>query len=88
MGHCADCAEVNGWTDAQKLSFLKVRLTGHAQGVFHRLSDTDKASYVAATAAVTAHFEPKEKRELYLANFSTRNKKPSETWIEYGEELL
>ena len=62
-------------------------LTGRAQAVFHRLPDGDKNSFDAAVKALEAHFEPKGKRELYLAEFTTRTKKLSESWMTYGEEL-
>lgn len=85
--HFNDCADVNQWDADNKLRFLKVRLTGRAQAVFHRLSDTDKASFQAAVVALEAHFEPKGKRELYLADFSAKTKKSSESWVEYADEL-
>ena len=85
--HFKDCATVNNWDADQKLNFLKVRLTGRAQTVFHGLTDTDKASFDAAVAALEAHFEPAGKRELYLADFSTRHRRTSESWIEYAEAL-
>ncbi|XP_019861885.1 PREDICTED: uncharacterized protein LOC109590400 [Amphimedon queenslandica] len=85
--HFNDCADVNSWDAANKLKFLRVRLTGRAQTVFHRLSDTDKASFDDAVLALEAHFEPKGKRELYLADFSTRTKRLTETWVEYADEL-
>lgn len=85
--HFNDCADVNSWDDANKLKFLRVRLTGRAQAVFHRLSDTNKSSFDAAVLALEAHFEPKGKRELYLADFSTRTKKLTESWVEYADEL-
>ena len=85
--HFNDCADVNSWEDANKLKFLRVRLTGRAQAVFHQLSDTNKSSFDAAVLALEAHFEPKGKRELYLADFSTRTKKLTESWVEYADEL-
>uniref|UniRef100_A0A1X7TFY0 Reverse transcriptase domain-containing protein n=1 Tax=Amphimedon queenslandica TaxID=400682 RepID=A0A1X7TFY0_AMPQE len=72
--HFNDCADVNQWDADNKLRFLKVRLTGRAQSVFHRLPDTDKASFQAAVVALEAHFEPKdsEKEQFYnlLLSFS------------------
>lgn len=79
---------MNSWDDDKKLSFLlKVQLTGRVQAVFHRLPDVDKNSFDAVVKALEAHFEPKGKRELYLAEFTTRTKKLSESWMTYGEEL-
>ena len=77
-------ATVNSWNDDQKLSFLRVRLPGRAQAVFHRLFDGDKASFSAVVQALKAHFEPNGKQELYLADSSTHSKKKSQR---AGEEL-
>ena len=85
--HFRDCAVVNEWDDSQLLKFLRVRLTGRAQAVFHRLPDSAKDSFDNAVRALEAHFKPEGKRELYLADFSTRNKRPVESWMEYSEEL-
>ena len=52
--HFNNCAEVNGWEVAMKLSFLKVRLTGQAQTVFQRLSEEDKSSFDNAVLALKA----------------------------------
>ena len=87
MFHFRDCAVVNGWDDSQLLKFLRLRLTGRAQAVFHRLPDSAKDSFDIAVRVLEAHFEPEGKLELYLAEFSTRNKRPAESWMEYSEEL-
>lgn len=86
--HFGDCAAVNEWDEGQQLKFLRVRLTGRAQAVFHRLPDSEKDSFDYAVRALEAHFEPEGKRELYLADLTTRSKKPRESWMEYSEELL
>ena len=82
------CASVNSWDDDKKLSFLlKVHLTGRVQAVFRRLPDVDKNSFDTVVKALEAHFEPKGKRELYLAEFTTCTKKLSESWLTHGEEI-
>ena len=43
--HFEDVAEVNTWSVEQKLQWLRVRLTGHAQKASHRLPDESQASY-------------------------------------------
>ena len=55
-------------------------LTGQAQTVFHRLSGEDQSSFDNAVKALKARFEPECKRELYLAEFSTRTRRISENW--------
>ena len=85
--HLNNCTEVSGWEVATKLSFLKVRLTGQTQTVFQRLSEEDRSSFDNAVVALTARFEPDSKRELYLAEFSTRKRTISENWADYAEDL-
>ena len=86
--HYNDSASVNSWDDDKKLSFLKVRPMGRAQAVIHRLPDGDKNSFDAAVKALEAHFEPKGKRGLYLAEFTTCTKKLSESWMTYNCQSL
>jgi hypothetical protein len=85
--HFNNCAEVNQWDDAAKLMFLKVRLIGRAQTAFQQLSDVNQASFDAAVNALLKRFEPESKREVYLAEFYARQRKPTESWADFGEDL-
>ena len=85
--HFNNCAQVNGWDDAAKLMFLKVRLTGQAQSVFQRLPEATKGSITNATKALSERFEPTSKRELYLTQLSTKRKQPTESWANFAEDL-
>ena len=72
--HFKNCAEVNNWDGDAKLKFLKVQLTGRAQTAFQRLPDDQKGTFDDAVAALTECFEPKSKRDLYVAELLTREK--------------
>ena len=85
--HFEDVAAVNEWTDAQKLKWLRVRLTGRAQKAFHRLPPESVATYRGATNALQERFEPKSRRTRYQAEFETRRKKKSEGWADFAEDL-
>ena len=63
--HFEDVAAVNEWTDEQKLKWLRVRLTGHAQQSFHRLPEDCTTSYRGATMALQERFERKSKNTPY-----------------------
>ena len=82
--HFSNCSEVNGWTNDAKLAFLKVRLTGRAQSVFQRLTADEKSSFTRAIEALKTRFS---KRELYLAELSTRKRTVSENWSDFAEDL-
>jgi hypothetical protein len=40
--HFENVAAVNGWDDAEKLKWLRVRLTGRAQKALHRLPEASR----------------------------------------------
>ena len=78
---------VNGWNAASKLLWLKVRLTGRAQKTFQRLPAETRQSYELSKKGLEERFEPASKRELYIAELRVRQKRPSEAWADYAEDL-
>ena len=72
--HFESVAAVNGWDDAVKLLWLRVRLTGRAQTAFKQLPEEAKEAYALASAALQERFEPASKRELHIAEFQARKK--------------
>ena len=68
---------------------IPVRLTGKAQTAWKRLTPDAKSSYAAAKEALQKRFEPESKRKLYLVEFQTRRRRPSEQWndVDFGDEL-
>ena len=87
IDHFDSVTAVNGWEDAAKLQWLRVRLTGRAATVFRRLPAATRADFALATAAMRARFEPESKKELYMAEMQTSTKKRKEDWAAFGEEL-
>ena len=85
--HFESVADVNGWDAAQKLKWLKVRLTGRAQIAFQRLSEETRADFKEAKKALTERFEPKSRKSRYQAEFQTRRKKKTEAWADFAEDL-
>ena len=87
IDHFENVAAVNGWDDAAKLQWLRVRLTGKAQTALKRLPEDTRRSYANTLAALKRRFEPDSKRELYIAEFQARRKGKSETWVDFAEDL-
>ena len=85
--HFESVAAVNSWDEAAKALWLRVRLTGKAQTAYKRLSDDARKAYADSVKALRERFEPKSKRELYVAEFHARRKKKTEDWADYADEL-
>ena len=85
--HFKNCSEVNHWDDTAKLAFLKVRLVGRAQTAFQQIPEDSRNTFDAAVTALEKRFEPPSKREVYLAEFSARRRKLTETWADFAEDL-
>ncbi len=84
IDHFDSVSEVCGWDAANKLKWLRVRLTGRAGTAFRRLPDATRADFDLATAALRRRFEPESKKELYRAELLTRQ---NEGWAVFGEDL-
>ncbi len=63
--HFESVAEVCGWDGANKLKWLRVRLTRRAGQVFRRLPDDARADYELAKAALKNRLEPESQKTLY-----------------------
>ena len=85
--HFENVAAVNGWDDAQKLQWLRVRVTGREQKALQRLQGPAIATYEATRDSLKARFDPESRRTRYQAEFQTRRKKASEGWADFADEL-
>jgi hypothetical protein len=85
--HFESVAEVNGWDDAAKLRWLRVRVTGRAQKALHLLPETSRGTYAAARAALKARFDPESRHTRYQAEFQARRKKATEGWADFADDL-
>ncbi|KAL5479364.1 hypothetical protein EMCRGX_G022878 [Ephydatia muelleri] len=81
-------AAVNKWeTTAEKLKWLRVRLTGKAQTVFPKLPQDVRENYAECVKALKQRFDPDSRRELYVAELHTRARRKEEDWASYGDVL-
>ena len=85
--HFESVAAVNGWQDRDKLLWLRVRLVGRAATAFRRVDDGARDSYADCIEALKEWFDPRSKRELYLAELLARKKRRSEDWATFAEDL-
>ena len=85
--HYENVATVNGWDAAQKLQWLRVRVTGRAQKALHRLPEAVSASYEATRDALRARFEPESRCTRYQAEFQLRRKRAGEGWADLADDL-
>ena len=86
--HFERVAAVNEWTsNASKLKWLKVRLTGKAAAALKRFSEATRNDYAALKEALQKRFEPASKKELYMAEFQIRRKRKDEDWASFGDSL-
>ena len=88
IDHFECVADVNKWeTNAEKLKWLKVRLTGRAIKAFRQLPEAARADYKQAKKALGKRFEPESRKEYYIAELQTRRRRKGEDWATFGEEL-
>ena len=85
--HFESVAQVNGWDNAAKSLWLRVRLVGRAQSAYKRLSEADRADYSKAIPLLKERFEPASQCAMYEAEFHSRRKRPTEDWAAFGEDL-
>jgi len=85
-----DCvSRINGWSDAEKYNWLNLHVTGKARMTLTRLQQKpERPSYQQAVTKLRMRFDPPAKRELFKAMLASREKLDSESWGDYGEELV
>ena len=85
--HFDNVAAVNNWSDADKLKWLKIRLTGRAQTAFQRLSAANQSEFKKAKDALEARFEPPSRKHRYQAELQVRRKRKTESWADFADDL-
>ena len=79
------CADINGWTDKEKVLFLAACFKGDAQKVLG-----DKRCHVSYTNLVKLlkqQFRPGQHAEMFLAELRGRQRKPEESLQEVGMKV-
>ena len=79
---------MNSWElNAEKLKWLRVRLTGGALTVFKIIPEAKCGNYDYCKKALKKRYEPKSKRKLYVAEFQLRKRNTDEDWATLGDEV-
>ena len=87
MDHIDSVAVVNGWTADDKKKWIRARITGRAVTAYKELSANDQLTYDKTTAALKNRFEPEYRKELFITEFHQRNKRRTEDWAAFGDDL-
>ena len=86
--HFESIAIVNKWATAEeKLKWLRVRLTGKALTAFKKLPQEVKENYGECIKSLQRRFDPDSKKQLYVAELSTRTRRRDEDWATFGDAL-
>ena len=85
--HFKSDKDVNGWNDATKLKWMKVRLTGWAQSVFQQLPTAKTRHYDGTKKALKERFEPSSWKGRYQAELQACHKQKSESWTDFADDL-
>ena len=79
IDHFECVADVNKWeSNAEKLKWLKVRLTGRAMKAFRQLPEATRADYKLAKKALKKRFESDSRKQFYIAELQTRRRRKGE----------
>ena len=85
--HFEWCAELNGWPDADKASFLLVALTGTARQVLARETRQRFVDYNSIVQVLQARFDPAGRTELHRIQLKTRVQKPGESLLMLADDI-
>ena len=84
--HFETCAEINNWTNTEKVLYLAVALRGQVQSVMGNLSDKSK-DYDSLVKALEDRFAPPNQTELYRDQLRERRQKASKSLSELGQDI-
>ena len=85
--HFDVCAELNGWSTAEKGMHLAVSLRGRAQAVLGSLPDGEKCNYRLLCRSLEERFLPPNQTELYRAQLRERRQRASDALPELGQDI-
>ena len=91
VSHLECVAAINYWNDAEKLLWLlwlQAYMMVKAHVAYQCFTHEIRESYALSKDALRERFKPPSKTEFYKAEFQSWKKEDSETWENFGDELL
>ena len=87
VSHFESISAIHGWSNNEKLMWMRVKLVDKAAVAFRQLSHVTKASYELTKAALRNRFEHPSKKELHKREFVGQLKSDTESWADYGDDI-
>ena len=88
ISHFKSIAAINKWGEEEKSLWIQVRLTEKAHVALMQLPSKTTQTYEAIKVALRERFEPSSRQAVYKAEFENRRKRKTESWGDFGDELL
>ena len=88
ISHFESIAAINKWGEEEKSLWIRVQLTQKAHVALTRLPSDTIQTYEVIKKALKERFEPSSKQEVYKAEFESQRKRKTESWGDFGDELL
>ena len=80
VSHFECVSEINGWTEEEKLLWVRVSLRGRAHVAYDCFAHETRAAYITVKEAIRERFEPPCKSELYKLELERYQKKAGDSW--------
>jgi hypothetical protein len=85
--HFEACADLNGWTEKSKGTYLALSLRGNALGVLGNFPKGKTPEYEELLKVFEERFSPPCQTELYRVQMKVQRQKPGETLPELGQAI-
>lgn len=87
IAHFEVCAHFNGWSNEQKVSWLKWSLKGRAQQILWDLPPTQLTSYESIVSSLRQRFGSDSQSEVYKLELRSRRRGPHESLSDLMQDI-
>ena len=85
--HFEMCANINGWNDQEKATYLAVRLRGPAQQLLGDMLPVNRHNYLGLSTTLEARFGSEGQTELFRVQLKSCQKKQGESYPELAQAI-